>query len=902
MTDGSKKTVVVLDTGDVQGRRLLSDIAIGSGFECAQSVSVDDFTKRIGAHAGAVGLIAYEALWPDPKTTLETMRLHLPVGTRLVVLYEENARGIKLGQRLWDVGILDFFVPRSESPSKLQTILRQAFFDSYMETRVVGKLAALKNDDRNFDLHGHFGLGRVLLTARSLDDIWRHLSMQIPKLIDLAVLTVLIATDDDIKIHVFPYSSFEHQTFWALEQDICRAAEPFHYQPLRVDETLYNDAFLGDRKANASRKLSHAEPIPMVANGKLIGCVGLAYFESEDPAKEHDDKLKADAVQITLAFNLGPSLANIRLLQELEAGSRTDELTGAQNRKNMKADIQREITRSQRYGTPFCAVIADIDHFKKFNDTFGHLQGDLVLKEFAEFLSSQIRNSDRLYRYGGEEFLLLLADNEAAHAALTMERIRAALQAHPLASIADPHTFRLTFSAGIASYPECGAETTADQLIDYADRALYRAKHAGRNRVCVHEKNESSDPAQYKDLRRTARVECKLKVRFSELAEYSPRIFEETAVDISAGGLRIQDSEGRLVKNKYLLVYVAEQTDPLLCRVAWTKDNPASTHGRMAGLEFVKDLPATSKNIDVNCYPRALVLSENAVIVERTFRVLQAAKFHASVFNGEEVNGADFFNQYALIVIGESSLRQQIGQQLQELRENDAIKAHLIFVNEGHDRTAAIQQIQTQEIEHFVGNDDAALETLFAGLNKLLGGEIFGIKKYLMWGADSRNWHVKTADEKERAIDEIRDYALSVKCHPRIADLLVSAVDEMLINAMSVGSNDNLSPASVECGSDGRLLIVSVADEKGSIQSQDLFRSLGRALSTIENGLSLNEGRKSASLGFQIMLTTLSQLSINVNPGKCTEVIGIIDLRKSLKEYRSTVSSFHLFSQDKAIF
>jgi hypothetical protein len=195
-------------------------------------------------------------------------------------------------------------------------------------------------------------------------------------------------------------------------------------------------------------------------------------------------------------------------------------------------------------------------------------------------------------------------------------------------------------------------------------------------------------------------------------------------------------------------------------------------------------------------------------------------------------------------------------------------------------------------------------DTLFATVSKLLLEEYFGLKKYLLWGAETRSWVLTSSSEKDIALDGVRSMAEDVSCHPRIIDLMVAAVDEMIINALyrpepvDADTGRSRRPVTVECGSDGRFLGVAVIDEHGLFCHDDLFRGIGKALEHEEKGIS--EDATSAHLGFRIMLTTLSHLVINVDPGRCTEIIGLVDLRKTLKEYRSTVPSLGMFTDQRA--
>jgi diguanylate cyclase (GGDEF)-like protein len=152
------------------------------------------------------------------------------------------------------------------------------------------------------------------------------------------------------------------------------------------------------------------------------------------------------------------------------------------NRRYLEESVERELSRAQRRATPLSVVMLDIDHFKRFNDTFGHQVGDEVLKQVAHVLSTEIRTSDLACRFGGEEFTLILPDAEAGDAARRADHIRQAIAQLPVSSEGKTYG-QVTVSFGVASYPVHGS--TLDQLIEAADAALYQAKSAGRNRVEV---------------------------------------------------------------------------------------------------------------------------------------------------------------------------------------------------------------------------------------------------------------------------------------------------------------------------------------------------------------------------------------------------------------------------------
>jgi diguanylate cyclase (GGDEF)-like protein len=157
-------------------------------------------------------------------------------------------------------------------------------------------------------------------------------------------------------------------------------------------------------------------------------------------------------------------------------------LTGLFNRRYMEESVDRELRRAQRRGMPLGVIMIDIDHFKRFNDTFGHAAGDTLLREMGGLLQQHTRGEDIACRYGGEEFTLVLleasAEDTEQRAALLREeagRLRVEYGHQPLGNI--------TISVGVAVFPDHGG--TVETLLKSADAALYRAKAGGRDRVMV---------------------------------------------------------------------------------------------------------------------------------------------------------------------------------------------------------------------------------------------------------------------------------------------------------------------------------------------------------------------------------------------------------------------------------
>lgn len=173
--------------------------------------------------------------------------------------------------------------------------------------------------------------------------------------------------------------------------------------------------------------------------------------------------------------------------QALEQIALHDPLTGLANRRKFQDRYELECLRQARLGMPLTLVLVDVDHFKQVNDSWGHIVGDICLKAVANLLVSHLRTIDLVARFGGEEFLILLADANAAEAALVAEKLRRALESRGIdTGLAAQPTLKITASFGVTTLLPSEV-LPLEAAIERADRAVYAAKHGGRNRVCVEE-------------------------------------------------------------------------------------------------------------------------------------------------------------------------------------------------------------------------------------------------------------------------------------------------------------------------------------------------------------------------------------------------------------------------------
>jgi len=217
--------------------------------------------------------------------------------------------------------------------------------------------------------------------------------------------------------------------------------------------------------------------IPLRSRGRVMGAFRVACRRPHAYDPEDFEVLKRLADLVAVAVE------NQRLLLATRRMAEVDGLTGISNRRHFQESLAREAGRARGTGKPLAIIMIDVDHFKRINDTRGHLAGDAVLRHVAQTVARLLRRSDLLARYGGEEFAALLAGADRKSAAVVADNLRAAIENAPLESPVSTPPLRATISLGVASLPENGEHEAV--VLEAADRALYIAKREGRNRVAV---------------------------------------------------------------------------------------------------------------------------------------------------------------------------------------------------------------------------------------------------------------------------------------------------------------------------------------------------------------------------------------------------------------------------------
>lgn len=219
--------------------------------------------------------------------------------------------------------------------------------------------------------------------------------------------------------------------------------------------------------------------LPLVAQGETLGILYLTCPDSPVGESEREALVRQAAA---VGERISLAIANLNLREILRRQSIRDPLTGLFNRRYMEESLERELSRAARTGEPMALLMFDIDHFKRFNDLFGHQAGDKILRSFGEMLSQSTRGQDLACRYGGEEFAVILSGATLEAARLRAELLRSDL-AQMLVEHAGQPLDRVTVSIGVAATPDQGF--TSDEIIRAADRALYRAKSEGRDRIVL---------------------------------------------------------------------------------------------------------------------------------------------------------------------------------------------------------------------------------------------------------------------------------------------------------------------------------------------------------------------------------------------------------------------------------
>lgn len=306
--------------------------------------------------------------------------------------------------------------------------------------------------------------------------IWEYISVSKKHLDDL------IKEDSTAANHTQPTTLFKSIETLKIPLDLTATnllagayhqGAPVHITPEKIDQ--HKDDILLQRF-----RTSELVIMPLKAKNKINGLIIADNLYTRKPIKEEDLRMF-----MMLANQAGLAIENSQLYELVRHKSRTDAVTSLWNHGFFQDQLTKEIETPNNPHHPISLMMLDVDNFKKLNDTYGHHQGDLALKEIASLLKESSREIDYACRYGGEEFSIILTQTHKGHAMTIAERVRERIAQHNFLSLAQESDQKatITVSIGVAAFPE-DAQTKED-LIAKADRAMYIAKFSGKNRVCA---------------------------------------------------------------------------------------------------------------------------------------------------------------------------------------------------------------------------------------------------------------------------------------------------------------------------------------------------------------------------------------------------------------------------------
>ncbi len=364
-------------------------------------------------------------------------------------IFEKEKTFYALPKRSSSIGILVF---ENGNREKLVEFLRTA---SYIISLKIQNLLLAETMQKNIDFHELMrNIAKIIETQYELSYIIPLIGEMIDKFMSNHLIYIFIKSDSKFKL-LWPSN--------CKDKNILNAVNKLHENQ---EYFLTNNGKTGI--------------FPLVCEHRVLGCMAAKSMGGE--LSEYDiNYLEQLSKQSAITINRANVYAEILKHATLDA------LTGFYNRRQLEERIKQETAKAKRQKTPLCAIMTDIDFFKRVNDIYGHAAGDLVLKTVSKTMRSQLREYDIAGRYGGEEFALLLPFTKTEEAVMVAERLRKAVENKKIdlskVNQEFPHKIiNVTISVGIYEFKN---QDKAEELLKKADKALYEAKETGRNKIVV---------------------------------------------------------------------------------------------------------------------------------------------------------------------------------------------------------------------------------------------------------------------------------------------------------------------------------------------------------------------------------------------------------------------------------
>ncbi|MFN8577700.1 MAG: diguanylate cyclase [Candidatus Sericytochromatia bacterium] len=323
----------------------------------------------------------------------------------------------------------------------------------------------------NDDLEQLHVISKKISSQNKLIDLWRMISTEAVNLIPYDRCSIYLLNKDFtmLKREADDMVYTESESYDALEEGPLQ-----NCVAKRIDHL--NNNFIAPSSYKQWQEFRSVILSPIILSGEVIGVISLLAKEKEAFTTNHLKFIKL------LISSIENTIKSINLYEQTQKQALIDGLTGLYNQKYFKNQVDSELTRANQHKQETSVVIFDVDYFKKFNDTHGHLLGDLVLKEIAKILKKFVKPTYVASRYGGEEFALLLPETKLDDACELAEKIRKVVNEHKFIG-REQREVRLSISMGVNSHLHTMGDVSKIEFIDRADTALYRAKNEGRNQV-----------------------------------------------------------------------------------------------------------------------------------------------------------------------------------------------------------------------------------------------------------------------------------------------------------------------------------------------------------------------------------------------------------------------------------
>jgi two-component system cell cycle response regulator len=478
-----RQTILVADDSPVV-LRMLEALFRGAGYEV---LTVTDGLRAVEeAFARPVDLVVLDVMMPHLNGYQACRLLKSDAQTRSIPVVILTSRD-QAGDRFWGLHTgADAYLTKDTAPEQLielvvRTLAERGPADSPPVSRrtetSVDVLARVNDllDRQLYEATILSEIGKVARTPVRLDETVQSVVGLIGRVVDFALGAVAFIDGDEM------------ETFFVLRHPA--AGEAVEAIRARLVETA-----LRHRPGAALREVQTRVLTPAEAGGGAPGPEGLDVFRvfpvitgphlvavlalAGRALARLPPETEALLAQVTNQAHI--VMENSRLIERLRDLSIRDGLTELYNHRFAMEMLANEFPRTDRYTSALSVLLMDIDRFKRVNDQYGHQTGDVILREVARSVAASLRAVDAVGRYGGEEFIVILPQTGYEPARRTAERLRRAVEEQEFA--AADGTIRVTVSIGVATYPAAGVHTVSD-LVLAADKALYRAKEAGRNRV-----------------------------------------------------------------------------------------------------------------------------------------------------------------------------------------------------------------------------------------------------------------------------------------------------------------------------------------------------------------------------------------------------------------------------------